>query len=220
MFRCGVERRWPIALAATVIGMGLACAAPTAAVASPGPRVVVIHVRDLAGYKLSYMRQVDRAIQYQVNEQLHRFWHTPKVRFDAPSTGMGSRNHWLAEVLPSATVRYGFFTVANGFHLAFSPTYIEVAGFSKAIPMSEILSHEVIEALADPSGVKTTTGVLTEICDAVEQPGYRLDGIVVSNFVTPRWFMKSAVGGRFDFEGLLTRPLSITPDGFMPGRFG
>ena len=42
-----------------------------------------------------------------------------------------------------------------------------------------ILSHEVIEALIDPTGSRMTHGVLTVICDPVEQPGYLIDGITV-----------------------------------------
>ena len=83
--------------------------------------------------------------------------------------------------------------------------------------MSLILSHEVIEALVDPRGNRMTTGVLTEICDPVEQPGYTIDGVTVSDFVTPRWFAKGSSGGRFDLERLLTGPLTVTQQGFMPG---
>jgi hypothetical protein len=191
--------------------------APASVMASSTPSTVVIHVRDLAHYKLSYMRQVDRAVQHQVNHELRRLWHTRPVRFDVPSTRMGPPSAWQVDVLPTAIVRYGFFNRANGFHLNDSPTYIQIAGLSKTIPMSVILSHEVIEALIDPTGTKMTHGVLTEVCDAVEQPGYRVDGVGVSNFVTPAWFGKSGVSDSFDFEGLLTHPLSTTLGGFMPG---
>jgi hypothetical protein len=179
---------------------------------------VLIHVRDLAHYKLSYVRRVDQAIQYQVNHQLHPVWHTPLIRFDAPSTRIGPADGWLADVTPQDTVMYGLFTRANGFHLPDSPVYIEVAGRGKTMPMSLILSHEVIEALVDPTGSLMTNGVLTEVCDPVEQPGYQIAGITVSNFVAPRWFIKSAVNGPFDADRLLAAPLAITAQGFMPGN--
>jgi hypothetical protein len=187
------------------------------AVASPGSQPVLIHVRDLAHYPLAYVRQVQRAVQYQVNHQLQPIWHTPRISFDAPSTTEGPSDSWLADLEAQDTVMYGWFTRANGFHLPDSPVYIDIAGRDQTLPMSLILSHEVIEALVDPRADRMTDGVLTEICDPVEQPSYQINGITVSNFVTPRWFSRSPLGGRFDFNGLLTSPRTITPQGFMPG---
>lgn len=204
-------------LAEVMIGLALAAVAPGSAMASAAPRPVAIHVRDTARYPLSYVRRVQRAVQYQVNHQLHRIWHTPLIAFDAPSAKEGAGNSWLVDVTPQVTVMYGFFTRANGFHLPDSPVYIAVAGRAKTMPMSLILSHEVIEALVDPRGDKMTDGLLTEVCDPVELPGYLINGIAVSNFVTPRWFTKSAVSGKLDFERLLTSALTTTPEGFLPG---
>jgi hypothetical protein len=208
----------PAALAAIFFVLLLAGVSPASATASPGAKPLVIHVRDLAHYPLSYVRQVDRAVEYQVNHQLHRLWHTPLVRFDAPSTETESGGSWHVDVLPTTKVWYGFFNSASGFHLPGPPIDIEVAGRSKTMPMSLILSHEVIEALVDPRGNQTIDGVLSEVCDPAEQPAYQINGITVSNFVTPRWFSKSATGGRFDFQGLLSRPLTVSAQGFMPGN--
>ena len=150
------------------------------------------------------VRLVDRAVQYQVNHQLRRVWHTPAVTFDSPSAQVASPTSWLIDLLPTSSVMYGLFNSANGFHLELSPVYIEIAAHTRVMPMSLILSHEVIEALVDPTGERMTNGVVTEICDPVEQPGYRVNGVTVSNFVTPRWFIRAAARGRFDFEALLT----------------
>jgi hypothetical protein len=76
---------------------------------------------------------------------------------------------------------YGFFNPALGFHSPGPPIYIEIAGLTKAMPMSLILSQEVIEALVDPAGTRMTHGVLTEVCDPVERPGYRVNGITVAD---------------------------------------
>jgi hypothetical protein len=207
---------------AGLLALATALAAPTpaAAIAAPTPKPIAIHVRDLAHYKLWYVRLVDHAVQYQVNHQLHRLWHTPLISFDAPSTQAALGDRWQVDVLPTTTVMYGYFNVANGFHMPGPPVNIEIAGLTKNMPMSLILSHEIIEALVDPAGTRTTQGVLTEVCDPVQQPGYRINGITVANFVTPRWFIKSAVAGRFDYDRLLTKPQSITPQGFLPGGMG
>jgi hypothetical protein len=49
-----------------------------------------------------------------------------------------------------------------------------------------------------------TYGVLTEVCDPVEQPGYRINGTTVEDFVTP-----AGLAWRQDQEG--SAPLPQTP---------
>ncbi len=79
------------------------------------------------------------------------------------------------------------------------------------------LSHEVLELIIDPTANIFVPGpdprdptnpdkfVLHtyEVCDAVERTSYRIDGIRVSNFITPAWFAAGdAAGTRNDFLGV------------------
>jgi hypothetical protein len=76
------------------------------------------------------------------------------------------------------------------------------------------LSHEVLELIADPTANVLVPGpdprdpenmVLHayESCDAVERFSYNIDGIDVSNFVTPSYFSETdEPGTRNDFLGL------------------
>lgn len=82
-------------------------------------------------------------------------------------------------------------------------------------------SHEILEALADPllrRGTQDNTGTwwALEICDAVERDTYEIDGIPVSNFVTPQWGEPPTRlhGARFDYLGLCSEPWEIRSGGY------
>lgn len=86
------------------------------------------------------------------------------------------------------------------------------------------LSHEVLELILDPSvniflpgpDPRDSTKWLFhsyEVCDAVERFSYEIDGIEVSNFVTPHYFVEGdARGTRNDFLGV-----GVPSFGVMPG---
>jgi hypothetical protein len=76
------------------------------------------------------------------------------------------------------------------------------------------LSHEVLELIIDPTANVLVPGpdprnpanfVLHsyEVCDAVERTSYQIDGISVSNFITPAYFsVGDELGTRNDFLGV------------------
>lgn len=87
-------------------------------------------------------------------------------------------------------------------------------------------SHEVLELIVDP-----TVNILVpgpdprepenpdawllhtyEVCDAVERTEYVIDGVTVSNFVTPMYFAEgNAPGTRNDFLGVGVDSFGVTP---------
>ncbi len=84
-------------------------------------------------------------------------------------------------------------------------------------------SHELLEMLADPSCALCVNGADGksfygyEVCDAVEETGYKINGVDVSNFVYPAAFEtyikpKSA---KFDYLGLTSKPLQILKGGYL-----
>jgi hypothetical protein len=87
--------------------------------------------------------------------------------------------------------------------------------------VSSTLSHEVVEMFIDPScNMWANDGkgsvYSLEVCDPVEAPTYTINGVQVSNFVTPAWFDPLApAGAQFDKLGLLTAGFSILPGGYM-----
>lgn len=85
------------------------------------------------------------------------------------------------------------------------------------------LSHEVLELIVDPTVNILVPGphpanpndvVLHayEVCDAVERTVYDIEGIVVSNFITPQYFREGdARGTRNDFLGIGVPSFGLTP---------
>lgn len=83
------------------------------------------------------------------------------------------------------------------------------------------LSHELLEMLADPwinwcvAGADDKIYAL-EVADAVEADklGYEIDGVLVSDFVTPAWF-GPAEADRVDFKQHVSKELELAPGGYI-----
>ena len=84
------------------------------------------------------------------------------------------------------------------------------------------ISHEVLEMRADPFVNTTytrpngTTGYV-EVCDACEtnDQGYRINTILMSDFVFPSWFDANGQNP-FDQRGLISAPFQVLPGGYLP----
>jgi hypothetical protein len=97
-------------------------------------------------------------------------------------------------------------------------------------------SHETIEMLVDPSGnrLQTSTSIeivkgaivdgtgtfeyLVEACDPCEADDctYQIDGISVSDFLTPHFYDPHVIPGtRYSFTGALTKPREIRQGGYI-----
>ncbi len=96
-------------------------------------------------------------------------------------------------------------------------------------------SHEVLEMLADPFGNRTIAGrppqpappglpklhrvtYLVEVCDPCEgdQFSYTVNGVKVSDFITPQFYdPKAAAGVRYSFGGNIPKPHDVLDDGYV-----
>lgn len=90
-------------------------------------------------------------------------------------------------------------------------------------------SHEVLEMLADPWGNRLIAGdspkpdqgrveFLVEVADPPEDAefGYTVNGILVSDFLTPRfWDPVAAVGLRYSYTGSIPGPRQILKGGYI-----
>lgn len=90
---------------------------------------------------------------------------------------------------------------------------------------SVTMSHELLEILGDPLINLTAMVQKTarsgkvyayENCDAVEDDsfGYKIDEILVSDFVLPSWFVPGSPGP-WDFQKKLSAPLQLLPGGYI-----
>lgn len=83
------------------------------------------------------------------------------------------------------------------------------------------LSHELLEMLADPwinwCAVGSDSKIYAlEVCDAVEDDklAYEIDGVLVSDFITPAWF-EPTCADRIDFKQHLSRELELARGGYI-----
>jgi|SRR5215510_9140221 len=125
----------------------------------------------------------------------------------------------------------------EGFHerhfsgIPYGIVFLEV---SKALKedWTVTLSHEALELTGDPENnllvqgphperKKKTVFHWFEMCDAVQDETYKIDGVALSNFLLPLYFTSSNErGGRNDFLGTVTngktlRSFSVNPGGYI-----
>ena len=83
------------------------------------------------------------------------------------------------------------------------------------------LSHELLEMLADPwinwcAMGRDSKIYALEVCDAVEDDelGYQIDGVQVSDFITPAWF-EPTCSDRMDFKQRVSKELELARGGYV-----
>lgn len=98
-------------------------------------------------------------------------------------------------------------------------------------PWTVTFSHEALELLADseanllvagphPADPRQEVFHWYEMCDAVQDEKYKVDGIWVSNFVLPLYFTRDAEkGGRNDFLGRIYKKKTLQSFGINPGGY-
>lgn len=94
-------------------------------------------------------------------------------------------------------------------------------------PWSSVLSHEVLEMVGDAEANLTAIGPVPggsrsvfhwfELCDAVQNDLYTIDGVSVSDFVKPLYFTPEAEGSSLSgsFLDPKLRSFSIAPGGYV-----
>ena len=82
-------------------------------------------------------------------------------------------------------------------------------------------SHELVEMAVDPwlnSAYQDARGVFLagEVADPVEDDryGYEIDGILVTDFVTPNWFGHQHAQVQIDFKGHAIKPFEVLSGGY------
>jgi hypothetical protein len=81
-------------------------------------------------------------------------------------------------------------------------------------------SHELLEMLHNPYAVEfegyNEVEYVEEVSDATNGRHYEIDGVKVSNFITPNyWDLTKTEGIKYDFMGLLTEPRQLVEGGYM-----
>lgn len=121
---------------------------------------------------------------------------------------------------------------ALGYHslnesgVPFGFVFVDIAAQIKEA-WSTTLSHEVLEAIADPDvnlsviaphPDDSSKAVLRdyEVCDPVQADSYKIDGVAVSNFVTPLYFARlpNRVTTRTDYMQTGVKRFGVRPGGY------
>jgi hypothetical protein len=164
------------------------------------------------------------ALQTQVDRDFSPVWHTGAVLSLVPRGSQPPPGQWWVVVTDDADQ-----AGALGYHDLTSEGLPIAKVFARTsagagLPWTSVASHELLEMLADPDidltvfdqdGATTGTLYAYEVADPVEAQGYQIDGIAVSDFVTPRWFMPGVPGGAVDFMGAASSALEILPGGYV-----
>lgn len=175
------------------------------------------------------VKPVVDALQIQVTRDFAPIWGIDADLTFVPLGGNPVQDGWWLSLLDNSdqAQALGYHDLTNlGFPLgkAFIKTDID------ANPSwTNTVSHELLEMLADPEINRTILVYQSdgskrlyayEDCDACEDDtlGYSINGVLVSDFVTPQWFVPQSTifpGVKYDFQGHVTAPFQILAGGYI-----
>ena len=182
------------------------------------PTIAIINFSDLDDQEV---QNVIRSVNRQVTEDFLPFWGSGRIsRLHAASFDPADEDSLSEEQVQADSVIYlineGTVAGALGYHSLNANELPIGFVFVERGDWTITLSHEVLELIIDPTVNIFLPGPdprepdnpnrwlfhSYEVCDAVERVSYRIDGVEVSNFVTPNYFsVGDAPGTRNDFLG-------------------
>lgn len=179
----------------------------------------------------SLVESTAAALNLQVSRDLPQFWNiqaTVRYLTDPHKIPVGVWPVFLVDKLPPGE---------GGVHLdRKNQPYSLVIGTPDSDDWTIDASHETLEMLVDPFGNRLQTSraieiagkstqdtlgefeYLVEACDPCEgnQYAYTIQGISVSDFITPRFYDPVVTAGtRYSFGGNIKRPREILPGGYI-----
>jgi hypothetical protein len=177
------------------------------------------------------VQSVVAALNVQVTRDLPQFWTVQASVQYLPNAKKIPPGVWPVKLVKSLPPGEG------GFHLdKHNQPYAEVIANPGDDSWSVDASHETIEMLVDPYGNRMQSSIaieivsetiedgtgqfnyLVEACDPCEANnyGYEIQGILVSDFITPHFYDPVTTSGtRYSFTGAVTKPRAILPGGYI-----
>jgi hypothetical protein len=180
-----------------------------------------------------------RAVNHQIALDFEPYWHMgARLRLEGAGTRM---NRQSPQELRGDAIIYLWDKAADvddavGYHdknnggLPYGFVFTQIAEELEE-PWSVTLSHEALELIGDPEvnvlvagrhpkDRRKTVYFWYEMCDAVQDDRYSIDGVEVSNFVLPLYFtLAPEVGSRNDFLGRRVNGKLLESFGFNPGGY-
>jgi hypothetical protein len=177
------------------------------------PSVVLVDrsPEPVSGARLAH---VARALQTQVDRDFGAVWGVG-VRVTAATCTAVPAGAWTISIVGEPVSGLGVRLDAHG---------RPVADVRAGEDWTLAASHELLEMIADPRGGRFMEGrrpatgarlhrvrYLVEVCDPCEVHPYVIDGVEVSDFVTPDYYRADAAHGTaVDFLRKLRRPLEVS----------
>ena len=161
------------------------------------------------------------ALQRQVSQDFAAYWDLDCTLQFLPQSGRLAAGWWQMVVMddPDQAGALGYHEMSS----QGTPLGKVFAGLDLRVGASwtVTLSHELLEMLADPWinwCAQSPEGKMyaLEVCDAVEADGlgYEIDGVLVSDFVTPAWF-EPTEADRVDLRRRVTKELELGVGGYI-----
>jgi hypothetical protein len=165
------------------------------------------------------LTQVAKALQTQMDRDFSMAWGA-RARISPAPAGTTPVGVWSISIVDSPDDGPGIHVDAGG-----APHGVVRAGRDWTLAVS----HLLLEMAANPRGDRFIEGLdatpgasphrvryLVEVCDPCELHHYEIDGIRVSDFVTPDFYRAGAARGTaFDFLRRLRRPLDVPRGGCL-----
>lgn len=152
------------------------------------------------------------ALQRQVSGDFAPFWGVDAtLHFDTQDPG-NVPYRVIVKDQPDDPKDLGFHLLDNGM----PESRIFCASIAQP-QLASVISHEVTEMLADPQACRMAPDGrhIIEVADPCEENGYMIDGIFVTDFVTPAYFGFNS-DTRYDFNGQLRGPCPLLmPAGYI-----
>lgn len=231
------------ACAAFVLALGLTVSLiqkPKTVVKTKRAGAEVVYITNKAPKFISDA-EIERDIpawEHAINVDFAKYWHTTQYKLvflgrkDAPSGAISAvfvnkgpvkgalAYHWTERGnAPSITV-YAGTGVYYGFDnsISFTHELEELAAdpVTSAMNQGYPADYYYIQKANGDIKIAFQLGVVgwfQEVSDPVESDYYKINGVKISDFVTPSWF-NDGVGGRYDFMGLCQQPFWIRPGGY------
>jgi preprotein translocase subunit SecE len=192
-----------------------------------GQAILVALVSEVKEVGAEDLALVAKALQKQVTRDLAPIWNITATIEPFPALDQVPKNYW-----PIIIKRDINMAGAAGFHSDQAGQPFAVVQYSTVRnDWTLTTSHELLDMLVDPLGRRMinvaspdpadkgkVVGVLVEIATPVETAdcAYSIDGVLVSDFVTPAFFALSASEGvKYSFNGSAKSPMKILKNGYM-----
>lgn len=168
------------------------------------------------------VKAVIPALQKQVTDDFRAYWDVDATLTFLPKTEVLTAGWWQIVIVddPDQAGALGYHELsAQGTPLGKVFAKLDIENGQS---WTCTLSHELLEMLGDPfidTCKEAVDGKLyaLEVSDAVEadELGYQIDGVLVSDFVTPRWFNSDVAGDRYSFKQNVKSPMELAPGGYI-----